>query len=290
MANAGWYPDPAGRTDLYYYWDGTRWTGQTTTDPASAPLPTQPGKPKSRNGFWIALGVIIVATVLVIWLTVASIGRSGTGGGTVQPDWNSAKPTESAWDETSTPTPPPTGGTLVDCPVTKVTNTTKQKNDNYLRGGGLAFEKVPLWTVQPLYLQWVSDFTGQVKEIYPGWMSNVGVAALNNEDGFTDLRVSATQTLDCFASSGYYLYFTGRETLLDEAMTVDGRPAWRIRAKVFVDSPDLPQVDGDVVDIIVVDLGPNKDHLGLFVSSATIDDEPVIAIVDEVIASLRVDG
>ena len=290
MANAGWYPDPAGAPNLYRYWNGVSWSAETTTDPKHAPTPGAPVKKKSNTGFLIALAAILLATALIIWLILSSIGRGGGGGGTVEPDWNSSKPTVTAWDETSTPTPPPTGGLLVDCPVTLVKSTTRQLNDGYIRGGGLKYEKVNGWTVQPLYLQWVSDFAGQVKSIYPTWMSNVGVGALNNKDGFTDLRVSATQTLDCFASSGYYLDFIGRENLIDEATTVDGRPAWRIRANVFVHNPDLPQVKGDVVDIIVVDLGSTADHLGLFVSSATIEDYPVIKIVDDVIASLRIDN
>lgn len=52
MIQAGWYPDPAGTPQTYRYWDGTRWSQQTTTDPyAPPPAPTgapPPPAPASR--------------------------------------------------------------------------------------------------------------------------------------------------------------------------------------------------------------------------------------------------
>lgn len=292
MSLPGWYPDPAGAPGRYRYWDGNSWSDVTTTNPSQQPPPASGSESASKRkdrGWIVALIAIAVVTLLIVALVVRSTGRNPLrpGGGATE-DWNSSAPTVSAWDEVSTPTPPQTGGSLVSCPVTTVRGTTRQGNDGLIRGGGLAFTPVNGWVVQPLYLQWVSDFAGQVKTIYPGWMSNVGVGALNHVDGFVDPRLAATQTLECFASSGYYQNFIGREDILNEAHSIDGHQGWRIRANVYVDHPELPQVKGDVVDIIVVDLGPGSTNLGLFVSSVTIDDAPIQAQVDRVIDSLRV--
>ena len=292
MSASGWYPDPAGAPGRYRYWDGANWSDATTTNPSQQPPPRmlpETGK-KGGKGWIIALVAIALVTLLIVALVLRTTGRGplGGGGGGATEDWNSSTPSVSAWDEVSTPTPPPTGGSIVACPVTQVRTTTKQGNDGLIRGGGLAFTPINGWIIEGLYLQWVSDFQGQVKTIYPGWMSNVGVGALNHVDGFTDPRLAATQTLECFASSGYYQYFTGREDLINEPYSIDGHQGWRIRANVYVDHPTLSQVKGDVVDIIVVDLGPGSTNLGLFVSSVTIDDDRVQPLVDRVIESLTV--
>lgn len=50
MTNAGWYPDPAGQPQTYRYWDGQRWSQETTGDPY-APAPGQgPGRAPGQPG------------------------------------------------------------------------------------------------------------------------------------------------------------------------------------------------------------------------------------------------
>lgn len=288
----GWYPDPGGRAGRFRFWDGQSWSEQTTSDPLGTPAPTPPSGPASGKGSsrgWIvALLVLGLVTLLIVlglfWLTRGSSPWSGG----VSEDTNSSTPTIPAWDETSSATPPPTGGSLVSCPVTAVDTSTRQNDSTVLKGGGLIVNRIDGWRTSPMYLQWVSDFQTQMDTVHPGWMSNIGVGALNHVDGFVEPRVAAVRTLECFASSGYYLDFTGRSTTLDQAVTIDGHPGWRIRAEVRVAIPELPQVAGDVVDIIVVDLGPGADHLGTFISSFTIGDTPRQAKVEAAIASLRV--
>ena len=174
------------------------------------------------------------------------------------------------------------------CPSASGHAVTRQSGDR-LTAGNVSVQKVPGWTVQPMTLPWTYDLHTQVDYVYADyWMSNIGVAALANRDGFIDVRTSAWQNFSCFKTSGYYTGYLGDQTIRDEAVTIDGHPAWRVRADVYVDLPALPQVRGDVVDIIVIDLGPDKDHLGLFVSSYTIDDTARGKLVDDAIGSLRV--
>ena len=116
-------------------------------------------------------------------------------------------------------------------------------------------------------------------------MADIAVGALLFEDGFTDLSTSARQTLECYASSGYYSGYTGRKDLVDEETTVDGHQAWHMQSEVYVEMESLPQVDGDVVDIYVVDVG-SDDHLGVFISSVTIGDSDRDKKVRDCIAGL----
>lgn len=291
----GWYPDPAGAQGRYRYWDGGQWSQQTTANPAD-PAPDAPrsyGGRASGGGRVTWLIVAIAALVLlgiVGWLVFGG-QRDGGGFADVPEDTNSAAPTVTGWDETSKPTPPPTTeAALVDCPITSVNDISDQRNDGRMRGGGLSFEKIRVigWNDENLYLQWVSDFNSQVTQVRPGWMSNVGVGQLNAVDGFDNPQVAARQSMECFASSGYYSGFTHRIDLMDEATTVDGYPAWRLRSEVHIESAQMPEIDGDLVDIIVVDLG-DPERMGIFVSSITIGDTTRQKLADDVIASLTVE-
>lgn len=295
MSNAGWYPDPAG-SGRYRHWDGQAWSDFTTDDPSqSSPNSNRAAGSvrgvRDRSGLWtsVIVGVAVIVAVAIVLAMLLGGGRSGPGTFTpVDPDTNSASPTVKGWEETSPPSAPPTVGELVDCPRTSDRSRTTQLNDGRLRGGGLSFAKVPGWSTDPIRLQWVSDLNSQIDAVRPGWMSNVGVGQLNAVDGFTDLRTSAHQTMECFSSSGYYENFTHRVDLLDEPYTVSGRPAWRLRSDIHIKSSRMPEIDGDVVDIIVVDIGdPNR--FGLWVSSITIGDDRRQRLHDNALATLRVD-
>lgn len=289
----GWYPDPAGGQGRYRFWDGNAWTNHTTLDPRQPPPRPEPRTSSGRRGnlnwLWIVGGVVLLTVVaLLIWVFMPG-GRGPGGFVPVPEDTNSASPTVEGWDETSRPTPPPTtAADLVTCPYTLNQDQTRQHNDGRLRGGGLVVDKIQGWRDAEMYLQWVSDFNTQMDTVRPGWVSNIGVGQLNAEDGFLDPQTSARQSMECFASSGYYLNFTERIDLVNEATTVSGYPAWRIRAEVRIESADMPEIEGDVVDIIVVDQG-DPERMGIFVSSVTIGDERRQRLVDAVIDSLAVE-
>lgn len=291
MSMPGWYPDPAGGQGRYRFWDGNAWSDHTTLDPRE-PLPrptTRP--PRNDNGrginwVWLVVAVIALAVGLVTWLIFGGVGGGG-GFFDVPEDTNSATPTVQGWDETSKPTPPPTAASMVTCPYTTNQDLTSQRNDGRLRGGGLVVNKISGWRDADMYLQWVSDFHSQIDTVRTGWVSNIGVGQVNASDGFVDPQTTARQSMECFASSGYYLNFTHRVDLVNEATTISGFPAWRMRSEVHIDSADMPEIDGDVVDIIVVDLA-DPERMGIFVSSVTIGDYHRQALVDASIASLAV--
>lgn len=286
MPTAGWYPDPAGVPGRYRYWDGETWTDATTTDPAGSPAPG-PDVEKRHN--WGP--IIVIATVLLaVAVILALIFRPGSGSSFQEApvDTNSASPTTSQWDETSTPTPTPSSNqSLTRCPVTQVSASTPQASSNTLRGGGLEVPRIPGWQVDSFYLDWISDLHTATNEVYPGWISNQSVGALNAVDGFTDIRQSAHQTMECFASSGYYIGYTGRKDLVDQEYSVDGHQAWHMQTEVYVSMRSLPQVKGDTVDVIVVDTG-DKDHFGIFISSVNIGDQARMQKMQAAISGLKV--
>ena len=294
MADNGWYPDPSGAKGRFRYWDGSTWSEETTTDPHNTPPPSPDAPDVQRaaggRGWIIALLVLALITAIVIVAVLWNTGGVTISGGGATEDTNSSTPTVSSWDETSTPStkpPPPTdsGGELVACPYTLKTGNTTQTAGK-LRASTLSVSTIPGWRLQGMNLDSVYDLHAQIDSVYPGWMSNIAVGLLSHEDGFVEIARSAQQMMQCFASSGYYRGFTSREDLIaGEQINVSGRPAWHIRANIFVTGERVP---GDVVDIIIVDLGVDKDHLGIFFSSCSIGDEPRCSQVRTAINTLAV--
>ena len=95
MAGSGWYPDPGGSPGRYRYWDGSRWSAETTDDPTTARPPTGPtvagattsgagttgngatgDRRRSRGGrtaLLIGALVVVVALILVVVGVVRSV-------------------------------------------------------------------------------------------------------------------------------------------------------------------------------------------------------------------------
>lgn len=278
MTVPGWYPDPAGSKGVLRYWDGHAWGGQTT---AHTPPPTK------RPWLWFVLAMVVIAGL------VAAFVLRPDGLSTAPADTNSARPTGSQWDEVP-PTPTPTqpeetgSGETIDCPQNSFDDRSEVSADNRMHGGGLSFEAPGGWNwrEQPVQMPWLYDHNSTIRTITAGWMSNLSVGEVKRSEGFADPRSTATQLMGCMASSGLYWGFSGREDLADESFTLDGHGGWRTTAEVHVDNQG--DIKGDVVDIIVLDLGDPRT-LAVFISCATIDNEDNLAEVRRATESLQVD-
>lgn len=288
MTPPGWYRDPSGQPGLRW-WDGNAWTQHVQAAGANPSFaePSIEGPRKSAGGLIAAVIAGVVVLALIGFLVVRAVGRADP---TADPSINTetAAPTVSGWDETSsptpspTPTPTPTSSTSptplklpppVPCPTGDTFTRTDHPRDDRVYGGALSFEPAPGWEDFTAYgLTWAYDLAGVKKDIVPTWIAIAEVGALRVADGWESPRQSAEQMIQCIATSSYYQDITGQKGLLSEAITIDGHQGWRIKWEISVDRAD--EIPGDIVNIIVVDTG-NEGSLSFYTDSATPNTDSV---------------
>lgn len=260
--------------------------------PAGAPGSAPGWRTRHRWGPLIGLAALLLALVVGGVFAVRALNRPDT---TVT---DPARPTGSSWNDGSTspsptPTPsrPPSGSEnpapLVACPTGAPLARVNYPADGRIHGGGLSMAPVPGYTERgdEIGLSWTYDAASQSQITEPNWISLFAVASLRIADGFTDPHQAADGVMHCETSSAGYLYFTHRQDLQSRTVTVDGHPGWALRSNVYVNDPGL-SVPGDVVEVVVVDLGAGES-LATFIGCAPIGDSRRIALLDATIADLR---
>lgn len=323
MSLPGWYPDPAGAPNRFRYWDGQNWSNQTTADPAAIPPPGNAGGPSTAGGpgkgrrrlvgplvvALVTLVVLVLAGVLVVRSLVGERPTSDPGplpsstvagrddsSPTALPE--TATPTPSLTQPTPTPVPipaPPQSPQTTDeqplqpCPTGDPTARQDHPADGRIHGGGLSFPRVAGWRTAPgTAFSWAYDVGEQMKLAEsPSWYANLAVGALFTGDGFDEPRRSAELVMQCMITSGLYPYFTDRQDIWSKATTVDGHPAWSVRADVLIEDPDL-KAKGDTIEVIVVDTG-SPESLSMFVGAANIGDRRLQATINSTIEGLQVE-
>lgn len=289
MAAAGWYPDPAGQSGVYRWFDGNTWTDQTTGDPGGSGGGGNSGGGNNGGGrgpAGVILGGIVVVLLgaLVVWLVL----RQGDDDGSyAQPDNNSSTPTVSPWNEKSRT--PSAGSSTVRCPQ-GTTSQASSTSDGRLHSGDISVARISDWGDENLIMPWVRQINSQTDTVYsgnPGWMSVSGVGQLATADGFATTRDAARMMTECFASSQYYSGFTGSKVISQKEFDRDGHAGWWIRSEIYVSMSNLPQVRGDVVDVVVMNTG-HSDFFGVYFNSATIGDQARQKLVDAARESIHV--
>ncbi len=233
--------------------------------------------------------LIIVAIVVVRSVIIDSAG--------VSDDPLPTSPVSGGDDRSPTPTPADPGGTptpsaatpapLVDCPVGDPGARQEYPADGRIHGGDLSFPAQPGWnpTEHTSGLGWAYDVDGQQQTIEPNWFAMFAVGALSVADGFEEPTQAAEAVMQCTATSGFYDGFTRRKDLHAKAITVGGRDGWSVRSEIHVES-DQTTLPGDVVDVVVVDLGA-PEALAMFWGAVPIGDDAMIGQLDHVIGELR---
>lgn len=191
-------------------------------------------------------------------------------------------PSEASSPTPSATTPPP----MVACPVGDPDARQTYPADGRIHGGDLSFPAQSGWEPSRLTsgLSWAYDVDGQLRTIQPEWFAMFAVGALSVVDGFEQPQQAAEAVMQCTATSDFYEGFTARKDVHAKAMTISGRPAWSVRAEIYVETPRTT-LPGDVVDVVVVDLG-GPESLAMFWGAVPIGDQDLIDQLDQVIGEL----
>ena len=295
MTAEGWYQDPDGSPGRFRYWDGNTWSTQTTANPQNTPPPTpddnQPGGGRfGERGWIIALAILALVTILVVVLLISATGSMPGTGGKATEDTNSSAPTVSAWDETSTPTytPPPlptdTGGEWVDCPWSTGAGRTTQR-EGRLSSGRLSVTIPPRYEMGFGGFVLAYDFHGVSREVTFGIASSIGVGRISFADGFNQLSTTATQAMQCWSMTNHSLTTDHVVLIAGEQVTVSGQPGWHVRWEIFY---EYEMISGEILDVIVVDMGQGADYFGLFLSCRPTGDPDFESSIASATASLQV--
>lgn len=296
VSEPGWYPDPGGRPGHYRSWDGHAWAPTTTPDPSGGPPAGPP--PRRSRAPWVLAGVallIVLAVVATLVLVPGGPAPSPAPTATrtdATGDPTSAGPSASASApaSSSAPTPSPRPTTALraeDCPIGDPLTRQDHPADGRVHGGGLSFRPPSSWVegARAGAFSWGYDVGEADQRVRRTWFTGAAVGALSVADGAYDVQSGAELAMGCTATPFFYAGIVSRTDLRSEETTVDGYPAYNIRAEIRTDDP-YNDVEGDVVQVTVVDLG-SPESLAFFCGYAPIGDPDLLADLDAVTAQLR---
>jgi len=291
VSDAGWYPDPSGSGQLRY-WDGERWSA--VTRPAgpvgSSTQPAGASRSRHSRGPGILIGLVVL--FVLIGLVALLLNRPWDRG--FETTGDPATPTVSAWNDGESPTPTPSPSTsptstsagpapMVTCPSGDPGRRDDHPADGRVHGGGLSFAAIPSWQSRSFSQSWAYDVGSQWIDITGTWGNYNSVGGLSPDDGWGTPQHAADLISRCAITSDCAL--TDTRPVWSTATTISGRPAWSVRTDALCDVS--PGIIGDVVQVIVVDLGHGR--LAQFVATATIDHQPTLKAMTDSIRTLRVD-
>jgi Protein of unknown function (DUF2510) len=306
MPIAGWYPDPAGVSGRYRYWDGSRWSGFTTDDPrrpapgegpTSGSTPTEPAQggppsgPSRRRRLGLIIGVLaLVGTVVVAAIFIGNfrslVGNplpSPKASGTAESPADPTASTSGSQTPSATPTP------LVHCPKGEPNLRASHPTDGRVHGGNLSFEEQP--TFEPAAFEPRFSFaydvlqqTLPVSQSTP-WIAQLAVGQLRGKDGFVnDPRNTVESLVRCVMTGNMYSpYLPTRTDIRSEGLSIDRHSGWLIESEITVDRPDLA-VAGDHTIFIVVRDG--KDW-GFFFGAVPLGNAQLDAVLARAVRGLR---
>lgn len=249
--------------------------GQPGWQPGGYP----PGPPPSNSKLpWlIVAGIAVLGAIVLVVILVVSLQGNGNESPTAGP---------SGTTSAGTSAPDTSMQTATDC-TPNVSGGNKPTGDT-VSAGKLSFPA----SVAPGWQPYVDDqnpnlidAVGLGAEVPNAsqWMMQVEVAVTNFVTSM-DVNAQASKLMDCVANGPGYIQ--NNPTLgpkKTSSTTVDGVKAARVDADITI-ADTTRGVKGDTVTIIAVDTKP----VTIFLGATAIGDKGSAAIVDKVIASLKV--
>lgn len=250
--------------------------GQPGWQPGGYPPGPPPGS-NSKLPWLIVAGIGVLGAIVLVVILVVALKGNGNEGPTAGP---------SGTTSAATSAPDTSMQTATDC-TPNVSGGNKPTGDT-VSAGKLSFPA----SVAPGWAPYTDDqnpnmidAVGLGAEVPNAsqWMMQVEVAITNFVTSM-DVNAQASKLMDCVANGPGYVQ--SNPTLgpkKTSSMTVDGVKAARVDADITI-ADTTRGVKGDTVTIIAVDTKP----VTIFLGATAIGDKSSAAIVDKVIASLKV--
>ncbi len=273
----GWYPDPAGTSELYRWWDGAGWTDAISESPrAPSPHTSLPADddddalPRRRHSRFraavalvLCLALLLSATVglgLFIWHEPPTVKRGGK-----QPATTTAAPA------TSLPAGASGMGWLDE-------RTREARIGAASMTLPAAPYVLPAGPVSVLGLMDVCFLAGaSVHPAYDGsdgWSSAVLLGRLASTGGGADLQARAGEALQGLSRAFYRDHVTRVDHVLVVDHAVDSHPGVRVTARVHYDIDGLPSRYDDLTALLV---GLDDGSVVAAVTSVPDDADPALA-------------
>ncbi|MGY1838330.1 MULTISPECIES: DUF2510 domain-containing protein [unclassified Modestobacter] len=290
VAPAGWYPDPDGAPGLVRWWNGESWSDVTTPAgpgvqvgqafEATTPPAGQPeagweawsaGSPaparRSRRPLLVGLGALLVVALVV--LVGVLVGRSG--------DDPATAPVARPSSEPGTPFPP---GTV------RIIDEDAGISYPWLGDGWSEWDRgdqVETTATAGQYFVTQEELPGDFDSFIAQCTSGPLVPAFG-WTGPGSLQMTTTTIAD-FVRYAHYPGPNERTVRRDEAVTVDGAPAWVYEFDLTWDVEGY-DATGERAALLLIDVGREAPAL-LYVSVPNTHAE-LYGVVDRVLASVEV--
>lgn len=272
----GWYPDPAGTSELYRWWDGAGWTDAISESPRAPsprtwlPADDDEDSPRRRHSRFraavalvLCLALFLSATVglgLIIWHDPPTVKRGGR-----QPAAAAATPA------TSLPASSPGMGWLDE-----------KTREARIGAATMTLPEPPyVLPAEPVSVPGLMDICFLAgASVHPGydgsdgWSSAVLLSRLAGTEGGSDLEGRAGEALQGLSRT----FYRDRVTRLDHVLVVDhaidSHPGVRVTARVHYDIDKLPSRYDDLTAVLV---GLDDGSVVAAVSSVPDDADPALA-------------
>ncbi|MGA4506302.1 DUF2510 domain-containing protein [Propionibacteriaceae bacterium G1746] len=294
MAEAGWYPDPAGG-EGYRYWDGDQWSAQTQLRPGGTSAAPGAGHDPStpivvkgssdddedepRAGLWsqvkgpvVIIAIVLVTIIALIWalMQLGVLGNRGPG---------PSNPTEFC--------PAVTDGNYSVDP---------HPRDGRVYGGELSYPQLGApWSAPTVdgrvpFGRDVQTQTITIEQNYrPGqnWVASVLVGELIDGDGFQSPEAGMDMVARCIVGAFYGDSPVQREDVTRRPMVVDGREAFMLEMHLSFDVRGL-QAKGETAIIIIVNTSGSKNSI--YYASIPDNAQQYLPTARDLVNQLRVGG
>lgn len=133
----------------------------------------------------------------------------------------------------------------------------------------------------------VGDADSRVTDFDDDWIGYV-IAGGVKDGVYPDLQTAARTIMTCEARSPLHARLVERKDTTDEALTVDGRDAWKVQSELEVrpGADEEEPYDGGLVTVVVV--GLEGGDLGVFLGAVPLGEDEAQEQIDETVGQITV--